>query len=306
MTTQLIAGTLPVRWVLDGMLLAGYDTFGCRWITQRSTGWRDGAPPRTRREARQAGSGSSRAPALLDERIVTLTGTCRAPSAAARAAAQRRLGAVLPILGELVVTEEDGVTLRAHVEHDDAPTTTPKARGWFDWSLQLAAPDPRRYTGWDVAGPVPLLSGSSGGINATAPGISATAPGISAGIPGLPGQVAVTNRGTEPVGPVLQITGPLDPNLQVIVAESTTLLALSGALDAGTSLWINCDDQDVYGTPVGTLPGHAVLLDGVASRRRQLAISGGWPLLPPGLTRRFLLAGTGSGSLTVHSRSAWR
>jgi hypothetical protein len=60
---------------------------------------------------------------------------------------------------------------------------------------------------------------------------------------------------------------------------------------------------------VGVLPGRAVLLGGYSSRRAQVAVSGGWPLVSPGVTSTYLFTGISTGgtpSLSVSYRSAWR
>lgn len=309
-------GVQPVQWTLDGFLLTGYDAAGCRWITQRARGWRGSAPVRTDRKARLYGSGSTRGIAYGAERIIELSGTCKAPSPGARADAEHRLGQLLDPEGplvELIRVGEDGIGHMRLVEPDDAIDPVPVNSRWFDWTIALAAPDPRKYAlGWTTQA-ASLGGGGSGGLVATAPGAIATAPGLTAGIPPTPSTVRVINTGAATVGPVLQLTGGLETGATILEIETGVQCAFRAPIDPDTSIWINCDSHPQVlpnGIVAGglTLPPHAVLLDGYSSRRAELAVAG-WPALPGRITRTYLLTGVPTGgtpALTVHHRAASR
>lgn len=306
-------GDLPVQWQLAGQTLSGYDSYGCRWITQKSRGWRGTSKPRTDRNPRTFGSGSTRGVPYYDERIITLEGVCKAPTPAARADAEERIGQLFGDnvrMLELVRVGENGVSQSRMVELDEADDPVPHGRVWMDWALQVAAPDPRKYaTSW-VSGQV--LRGSPGTGGLTIP-LTATAPGLVAGTSPAPATVVARNTGTALMRPVLQLTGGLDLGATVIEVETGVQLVYTVPIDPGTSLWINCDDHPVQlpdSIVAGGLylPGRSVLLGGLSNRRAQL-ITSGWPGIPGGGSRTYLLSGAsatgGAPALTVHHRAAW-
>jgi hypothetical protein len=299
----------PVTWVVDGMGLTHYDDAGCRWIVTGTTGWRGTPKRRTRRTPRANRHGSFRAIAYLDDRIVTLTGVCHAPTPAARARAESQIAGLFgdpASLARVWRMDETGAPLVGYFELEDAIEPVPmQSSTWFTWDLQIAAPDPRKFeASWSTV-TSGIQTAGSGGVDATTPGASATG-GLVAGAPGVLGTGTMVNRGNAEIGPVLQLIGPLT-NPEVRDINSGSSLSYSGDIASGDSLWINCDDQPAYETPVGTLPGHSVSLGGYSNRRANLTTYGWWPVLPAGGRLVLLLTGgVAAGNMTAYYRSAWR
>lgn len=311
------APVLPVQWLLDGRTLTGYDAQSCRWITQRVRGWRGAAKPRTNRGARNLADGAWRGDAYRDERVITLDGTCRCPTPAARADAEERLAQWIPSgtgLVRLQRTGENGLPQLRYVELDDATDAIPKGPQWFDWSFQLAAPDPRKFTpAWSSA-TASVSSPSSGGVAVGASGVTShSGGGVPAGVAGTSSVATVVATGTVDNPLVFEIEGPVNGGASggIVITDTTAgaaVLRYRGNLGAGESVFINADDADAYDVPgaSGGIPGHGALL-GTSSARSAVVVLGYWPTLPAGGSATYTLSGdvgTGAG-LTVHSRGAW-
>lgn len=126
---------LRVKWKVDDLWFNdGIDADdGAQWTVEAEEGW----------------SGS---PLDVDTaRIITLRGWVWAPTWEARRRAEKRLAALCldparpDRLWELRCTEETG-DLLASVRRDAAPLVTIRPGGyWLDFTLQLRAPDPRKY-----------------------------------------------------------------------------------------------------------------------------------------------------------------
>lgn len=282
------------------------DTNGVEWWLTSESGWWAAPANRTKRTDRVAAAGSFRAAAYRDVRTVAFSGVFIAPNDMTMRLAQRQvlsLCADPTLLYPLTVEDETG-TYTANVELDGPILSQPRNWCSAEFSIQVVAPDPRKFNVSWVSSTVTLGSAGSGGVNATS-GASATAPGLSAGTPSAPATVVAANGGTAAVGPVFQVVGPLT-NLAITEVQTGAQLVWTGALDVGESLFINCDDQPL--TPPGlsvALPGHSVLIGGIASRRAGLAVWGQWPILPPGTSRTYLLSSSTGSALTAHARPAW-
>lgn len=304
----------PVSLTLDGHGLTHWDSQGCRWIVTSTRGWRGGGKPRNNRQARSSSSGSYRGRSYQDEKVIVLSGVCRAPTPAARAAAEQRIGELCPpgdLLAALVRVGEDGIRQTRYVELDDEIDPIPlNSRCYFGFDIQVVAPDPRKFGDW-VSSQTPAQVVGAGGVNASAPGAAATA-GLAAGTAPRLSDVLLANVGNAAYGPVLQVS-VAEPTTTFGVLDPTTgrqLLYTGPPLEPGHDLWINCDDHPQ--TPPGMtfpLPGRAVLLDGTASRRAHISVWGGWPQVPPRTVGHRLLVDSATASpplLTAHHRAASR
>jgi len=69
-------------------------------------------------------------------------------------------------------------------------------------------------------------------------------------------------------------------------------IAYSGTIVGGSSVVIDLDN-------------HTVILDGTQNVRGNVTITGGWPVLQPG-DNVFTVGGSGTGTIQVAARSAWR
>lgn len=283
------------------------DSSGVEWYLTAEKGWWGSPATRPKRTAKVTAHGSWRAAAYRDIRTVSLSGLIVAPTDLLMRQAQQKLAAICSdptLLYPLTVQDETG-SYTAAVELDGEILTQPRNWCSVEFSLQLAAPDPRKYSASIVATSTGLGNPGTGGVDATS-GVDASS-GVVAGTSGAPAVVGVANAGTSAVGPVVQFIGPVT---NPVVADAVTgaQVQFTGTVDAGLSLYINCDDHPQPTLDGQLIPGHAVLQGGTASRRSQLSIFGGWPVVPAGTTRQFLFYGSSSGSptMTVHYRSAWR
>ena len=293
---------------LDGISL-GYhykqvlDEDGTEWILTNFTGWWDGPPVRTNRTDRPSGSGSFRGPAYRGARVITIEGTMTARDEDSLQRARDRITgwcANQRELHPLQVDEINGARF-VDVELDDQPITKPRTP-WSDtFSLQVAAPDPRKYGPWESTS-TGMAQPGIGGVDASDPGASATEPGLSAGEPASTGVARVFNSGTADSSPLLTVQGPV---VRPVIREvdTGTSLSYSGTLAAGEFLVINTGPFAAKG-----YPGYQPLLGGTANRRNLLTRDGPWPLIPAGGTAGFALDAMGldpNALLIVEHRQAW-
>lgn len=296
---------LPVQYTIDGLTLGVSDPVGATWYVEKTTGWAGAPPTRPARAERPAGMGTFRSAGWRKERIITLAGHCKTPTTPTRLAAQDQLSAVCSDptrLYTLQVTDQTGRVRTADVELDGDVLVAVEDERWFGWSLQLAAPDPRKHDGSWVVVETPLPAPGPGGVDATTPGVDATTPGVSSGPPGLPGIVSAANVGTAPAYPVLELVGRLNsPSVRVLDTGQT--LNYSATVPPGHSLWINTGEFPALG-----LGARTVLLDQTSSRRPYLALPLGWPVLAPGTRATFTITDTSTdpaARLRLWLRNAW-
>lgn len=297
--------TLPTTWQLDNMTFGAPDAQGCWWIVRTSNGWHGPAKPRTQRVAKTFGPGSFRTPSFRGERIIVLTGSTKCPDGATRLDAMERLAAMAADPAQiytLTVTDvATGVGRCMDVELDDRTDLKLVGTRWFDWSLQLAAPDPRKYSPtWQD--PVSVLpTSSTGGLDFGSPGLDFTGGGLDFGLPGTNTMAQVANYGTAPTSPVFSVLGPaINP---VIVDMSTgDRVQYLANLGASETLTINNGDFSALG-----LPPHSCLINRTTNVRTRVTIGPDWPQLDPqAVTSYQLFASSAStATLTVYLRSAY-
>lgn len=259
---------LRVTWDLDGMSFNAADQFGCEWVVDTDTGWSGSASTRTNRTPKVGGHGSFRGAAYRDVRTIAITGYCAAPDPVARRLAERRIAGVCSDptrLFSLRCNEETG-SLTADVELDDEVVVTTLHERWFKWSLQLAAPDPRKYSvEWQTMSTGLAQDATSDGLDfsqVVAPdsaqglwfGYGDDATGLTFGTSNATGFMNLTNVGSAPSFPVYTIFGPL---------TNPTLTTSSGSMRYNGAL---ADGEFVTIDPA--VP--SVLVGGTASQRRNL------------------------------------
>jgi hypothetical protein len=284
--------TLPATTTfidLDGWVAPGVDDFGTTWIITKVGGWSSTPGLRNASVDRPLDHGQFDSASYWDARVITIEGTAVATSPTSCSVARDILTSLCAwdtaSLFTLRVTEEDRPARRAMVRLAGDTKTDPIGAHAFDFSLQLKAPDPRRYD--DVPTTLTLWAptGVSGGLvlPATAP-LVITPTGLSHS------SVVATNLGTTPTRPVVTFAGPLvDP--QIAHVPSGRSLSTLITLTAGDVL-------------VADFDARTLMLNG-SSRSSALTASAAWWELPPGGGELRFTAGGGTGTATVTFRSAW-
>jgi hypothetical protein len=251
--------------------------------------------------------GVFRVPAYKREKIVTITGRAYCPDDAMLRRAEIAVAGLLnrPDTEYPLICYSDMGNLACSVVLDSDIVTTPLDalnEPGFEFSIQVAAPDPRKYsletrtmqTGLPGLNSASGLSftGQGGGLDFSA--------GLHFGTPSSNGFLDLTNAGTAPVYPVLTLYGPLtNPTLTTNVGSVT----YNGTLSA--------TDYVVIDPAVPS-----VLLGGTASRRHLVSPASFTALLIPRAvddktpgTLRVGLSHTGdpgaTGYLSAAVRSAW-
>lgn len=293
---------LPVTYRLDGLTLNATDAYGCAWYVEKTTGWKGQPKRRTARTPHPTGRGSFRPVAYRAERIIGLSGQTRCPDNLTRVAAVERLEALCgdaTRLYDLTVTDQRGQVRVTAVELDDAvQVSLENSERWFQWTMQLAAPDPRKHDGSWQSPTSGLPATATGGLD-PAPGLD-PAVGLDFGQVGPATVAGVLNAGTTVAYPVFTVTGPIS-SPQVLDTLTGLSVLWAGSLDTGDTLVINCDDFAAQG-----VPGHGVYVNGSGNRRFNLITPNGWPVVPAGGNAAYTLIGTGGGAqLTAQLRSAW-
>lgn len=279
------------------------DANGVEWLLTKFDGWVGPPAPRTARVDRPAGPGSFRSVAYRSARVISLEFVAIAPDQATIRLVEDQVAAVASDparLYELVVTEA-GVSRSIMVELDDATLSVPRTWCSTDFSVRVAAPDPRKH---DANWQSPLANlgvAGTGGADFTAPGASFAAPGLDFGTPGTVSAATVTNGGTASAYPLFTITGPAT-NPQVSDALTGVSLQYAGTLATDDVLTINCDEFPTQG-----YPGHSCYLNSTLNRRANLLIPSEWPSVAPGSSATYSLRATAftSATVTVSLRSAW-
>lgn len=304
--------TLPVAWELAGQsLTGGPDAFGCWWSISKVRGWRGSGKPRTNRSGRSTASGSIRGAAYRDERIIVLDGQVKAPSPSGRADVEERLGQLFPDrddvdLWPLWRTGENGIRQVRYVELDDELDPVPLGRYWCEFSIQLAAPDPRKFGAWRSI-PVGAPTQGEGGIVSTGNGVVSTGLGVVSGTAGQASTAQVVGEGSARNPVVYQLRGPMS---DVTVADTlgSGRHRWFGAIPAEETVFINTDDQPAYDVPgaPGPIPAFGALI-GTTNARHAVLRTGAQPQVWPGTTRLFAVTGdVGANALfTLHTRPCW-
>ncbi|WP_338601600.1 hypothetical protein [Saccharopolyspora sp. SCSIO 74807] len=218
------------------------DHNGVHWILTSEEGfW---ASPATNAELNPQLSthGAFRTPGWKTERTITLEGQAFAPTAAAL----RRASAALT---GLLSDPTTPVTLTCHSEIgaqscdvylDDQILTKPTetAALGFEWSLQVVAPDPRRYSSAWYRTSTGLPSQGAGGLKFGS-GLDFEH-GLHFGSGASSGAMVFSNEGTAPTAPLYTLHGPLHwPRLTVDAGGSRAVLAYEATLRDGQSLVID-------------------------------------------------------------------
>ena len=257
---------LRVRWRLDGIEFnTGPDEQGREWVIDKDTGWSGSPPVRDpQAQARTGTHGTWLATVYRDARSIRLDGWVYAPTFEARRDAEHQLAALCAEPGttyELRCTEETG-DLIATVTQDDTTLVTVQPGGhWLDFSVQLVAADPRKYSATEHTADAALPGDSVTGLDFTTDsgaGLDFTAGGgggLDFGPQQHTGRATVTNAGTANSAPLLALTGPLTPPIVITRVGNGATITYRDPLTAAQRLVIDTDRR-------------LVLLGGTSHRHR--------------------------------------
>lgn len=282
--------TLTRYVILDDWGSSGLDDDGTEWWTTKFDGWAGTPGVRAALTPRVQGHGAFDSPNFYDTRIITLEGTAIAASEDLKYKAVdtvTSLAAWNPAtLYPLVVTEPGRPDRRAMVRLSSPTKVDVFSEYAFDWSIQLVAPDPRRYANDETVLTLTLPAAGSSGLTfpATFP---ATFPesGLSSGA------ATATNVGTIATQPTITFTGPLvDPQIANVTQGRT--LTFNITLSTGDTLIVDTANK-------------TVLLGGTASRAYTIQVGSAWWDLDPGGNDIKFTGGGGSGTAEIRYRSAW-
>lgn len=275
-------------FTVDGWIGNSVDEDGVEWWITKEEGWSSSPSVRLSLTDRPERDGAFDAPSYRSARVITLEGTALAPDRLRKERAKDRLAAVLndgSRLQPMVVTEPH-VTRRSLVRLSAESKVLDKKAGVFEFSLQVTAPDPLRYSAELRSATCPLAT-SSGGL---------TFPlrfplDFGAGSSG--GRLTLENAGSAATWPTWKISGPCaDP--VIVNSQTGEELAFAIRLAAGEVLVVDTDAR-------------TVLLQGLASRRSALLPGSRWfPLVRGGTTVAFRSATyEAAARLTAEWRDAW-
>lgn len=230
------------QFIIGGITINGStDANGCDWILTKETGWFGSPAIKTARTDKPAARGLYRGNEFRGGRVMSLEGTVSAPNVNALRAAQRAVAGICPdphAQYPLTVIEESGYSSYANVALDGEILTTPVSALSVTFSIQLVAPDPRKFSSNPTTLSTLLASGGSGGVM-----YPVTYP-VSYGVPGVPGALQLTNHGTADADPLCVLKGPLTSPL-LIRGDTGDTVTYNGTLSATDTLVIDFNTGNV-------------------------------------------------------------
>jgi Phage tail protein len=277
---------LPV-FAVDGWTGNARDDEAVEWWITKENGWSDGPDLRLTLPDRPQRDGAFDGRSYRAARVITLEGIAIAPDEDVKERAKDRLGGVLAdgtrlaelSVGERSLTRRAMVRLSAGVKLVDVSPYT------FEFSLQVTAPDPRRYSADEHVLDCGLPRRGAGlDFPLRLP--------FSFGEP-VDGRITTTNAGTVDTAPLWTISGPCElPR----IANTTTGEELTFDITLGIEEQLLVDAD-----------ARTVRLAGGASRRNTLRPGSAWFTLPPGPTQIAFHAWTFNerARLSVSWRDAW-
>jgi hypothetical protein len=212
----------------------GPDVNGVEWIISEESGWYSTAGIKTTRAEKSSALGVVRMLEYKGGRSIAFNGTILAPGIGLLRRAQDQLLGVCPlpdVLYPVQVTDESGVTYTANVAIDGQIITKALSAFSVAFSLQLFAPDPRRFGTQRTATVFPGTT-STGGVT-----YPVTYP-VSYGAPGNTGSATLTNAGTAYADIMFTLVGPLT---KPVIRNNGTgdQLTYNGNIPSGATVVIN-------------------------------------------------------------------
>lgn len=243
----------------------GPDTNGVEWIISEESGWYSTAGIKTTRAEKSSALGVVRMLEYKGGRSIAFNGVINAPNIGVLRRAQDQLLGVCPlpdVLYPVQVTDESGVTYMANVAIDGQIITKALSAFSVAFSLQLFAPDPRRFGTQHTLSVFPGTT-STGGVT-----YPVSYP-VGYGIPGNTGSATVTNVGTAYADIAFTLVGPLT-NPVIRNSGTADQLTYNGFIPSGSNV--------VISTASGS-----VLFNGSTNYRSQLTANQ-WFTVPAGGT----------------------
>jgi hypothetical protein len=215
------------------------------WVTE-DAGWRGGAAPRPTRTDKPTSHGQYRRPNYKTGLKVSWNGYLFGADAQSRALGERKLatiGADAQQLFEVRCTDSVGA-LFSMMELDGPPLIGHRDLGNASFSLQFAAPDPRRYVVGQTIGGSTTLPSVSGGLDWSTGGGLNWSPGLDWGTVTSLGQITFVHTGTAPTDVTFTLSVPSGTlvNPQIMLLGTGQRLHYTGTLVAGDSLVINTSE----------------------------------------------------------------
>lgn len=306
-------------WTLDTLTLSPSpdvrDEYGVQWILMEEKGFWGSPAPEAELSPRLNQHGVYRPPAWKRERAITLTGRAYSRDFVALRTAEARVCGLLSDPrkpGSLTCHSEIGpLTCDVYLDGDILCEPLPRmGEHGIEFSLQVVAPDPRKYTpNWQYLSTT-LPDESNTGLDFSdtttgdEPGLyygfGSETTGLLFGAGNSTGSMQLRNPGTAPTFPILTLHGPL---------ETPSITAGNSVLRYNTQL---PESETLVIDPSAP----SVLLGGSASRRHLLAPADfqGFAVPPaenpdtPGvlsLGLTHLGAMTATGYLEARFRPAW-
>lgn len=220
---------------IDGLLLQLLDTSGVSWTVDRIDGWRMGGGVDPSFTARPGQHGTFDGPVYRRERVIALSGACKAPSRALIEAAYDTLAASLADgrMGTLAVQTPAGERW-VKVRLTDAPQSEPINPLAFRWQLQFTAPDHRKYG--EAVEESTTLPGAMFGSGLEMP----FAFPLDFGSSPITGELSFTNTGTADTEPAFRVVGPMESGFEITRLETGQRLRY--AAPVGTDVVIDNAD----------------------------------------------------------------
>jgi hypothetical protein len=262
-------------WTLDYLTFhhspSVRDSAGVQWILTKEEGFWGSPSTNATLSPRLNKHGQYRSPGWKKERIVSLTGRCYASDYATLRRAEANVLGLLsdPFKpGVLTCYSEIGV-LSLDVYLDDAIICTPLeivSEPGVEFSIQVVAPDPRKYSPETQTKTVGLPQDSGDGLDfaqIVSPdtnaglyfGVGSSTDGLQFGTFNGSGFMTLRNVGTAPASPVYTLYGPL--TTPQITTDTGYTMRYNGTLAAGEYVAIDV-----------SVP--SVVLNGTTSRRELL------------------------------------
>lgn len=224
------------QYTIGGITINGStDSTGCDWILTSETGWFGAPAIKTARVDKPAARGTFRGNEFRGARVIVLQCTLSAPTVAALRAAQYRVLGICPnphAQYPLTVVDETGLSQYANVALDGEILITPITWNSATVSIQLVAPDPRKFASNPTVVSVLLASAGTGGV-----AYPVSYP-VSYGAPGATGAATLTNTGSADSDPLITFTGPLT-NPSVMRADTGDVVTYNGTLLSTDTLTVD-------------------------------------------------------------------
>lgn len=312
----LVVPTLPSGipiWSVDEFTVHGsymLDELGREWGVEDGTDddWDTPAPPRTKRDDRPDGHGTTRGIAWRGGKTFTLGGYVGCPSSALREQSALELATVCSDPGREYTFRRrtDSFDHVMDVELDGSPLIKKINLYTLRWQFTFHARDPRKHDAtWQdpIVNPVDPAT-QIDGLVFDEPGLDFSGAGLDFLVgsePASPGRAQVANYGSAPTHPVFKLTGPLaTPEIRHL--ESGRLIRYLANIAAGEIVRINCGDFPARG-----LLEHECVSTTRGDVRSLVHAGMDWPVVGPREVASFQLTSPGSApaELMASLRSAW-